>query len=397
MTSEMINKEPLTRCRLQPGERDALSQKIRGIMPTLLAAIDSNAHYFGQRFPDAACEKGVYPIIDNIEWTTSFWTGQLWLAYEWTWQPRYRSLAEQHIHSFGQRIINRDHTNHHDLGFLYSLSCVARQRVTGNREAGYIALLAADALMERYNEKAGIIQAWGELNNPEQQGRMIIDCNMNLPLLYEATRASGDPRYANAAKQHIDRARRYIVREDGSTFHTWYMDVETGEPRFGNTHQGFSDDSCWARGQAWGVYGFLLNYLHTGDDRLLALSQTLANYYLNRLPEDLICYWDLALTDPASERDSSAAAIVACALLELVKHLPATHPDKESYETLALRMINRMIDEYVNREHTPGQGLLKHSVYYFKGGIGVNECCSWGDYFLMEAITRAVQNWRSYW
>lgn len=397
MTSEMINKEPLTPCRLQPGERDALSQKIRGIMPTLLAAIDSNAHYFGQRFPDAASEKGIYPIIDNIEWTTSFWTGQLWLAYEWTGQPRYRSLAEQHIHSFGQRIINRDHTNHHDLGFLYSLSCVAGQRVTGNREAGYIALLAADALMERYNEKAGIIQAWGELNNPEQQGRMIIDCNMNLPLLYEATRASGDPRYANAAKQHIDRARRYIVREDGSTFHTWYMDVETGEPRFGNTHQGFSDDSCWARGQAWGVYGFLLNYLHTGDDRLLALSQTLANYYLNRLPEDLICYWDLALTDPASERDSSAAAIVACALLELVKHLPATHPDKESYETLALRMINRMIDEYVNREHTPGQGLLKHSVYYFKGGIGVNECCSWGDYFLMEAITRAVQNWRSYW
>ena len=226
---------------------------------------------------------------------------------------------------------------------------------------------------------------------------MIIDCNMNLPLLYEASAASGDPRYAEAAKQHIERARRHIVREDGSTFHTWYMDVETGEPRFGNTHQGFSDDSCWARGQAWGVYGFLLNYLHTGDERLLTLSQTLANYYLNRLPEDLICYWDLALTDPASERDSSAAAIVACALLELVKHLPATHPDRESYETLALRMIGNMLDGYVNREHTPGQGLLKHSVYYCKGGIGVDECCSWGDYFLMEAMVRATQNWQSYW
>ncbi|VFS77679.1 Unsaturated glucuronyl hydrolase [Kluyvera cryocrescens] len=159
----------------------------------------------------------------------------------------------------------------------------------------------------------------------------------------------------------------------------------------------FSDDSCWARGQAWGVYGFLLNYLHTGDNRLLELSQTLANYYLNRLPDDLICYWDLALTSSASERDSSAAAIVACALLELVKHLPVTHPDRESYETLALRMIGNMIDGYVNREHAPGQGLLEHSVYYFKGDVGVNECCSWGDYFLMEAITRATQNWRSYW
>ena len=251
--------------------------------------------------------------------------------------------------------------------------------------------------MERYNEKAGIIQAWGELNNPEQQGRMIIDCNMNLPLLYQASQASGDPRYAAAAKQHIEQARRYIVREDGSTFHTWYMDVETGAPRFGNTHQGFSDDSCWARGQAWGIYGFLLNYLHTDDKRLLELSQTLANYYLNRLPDDLICYWDLALTAPGSERDSSAAAIVACALLELVKHLPLTHPDRESYETLALRMIGNMLDDYVNREHAPGQGLLKHSVYYFKGGVGVDECCSWGDYFLMEAITRATKNWHSYW
>lgn len=369
MMSEQIRKEPLASHTLKPGEREEISRKIRGAMPALLKAIDDNADYFGTRFPDAACKNGVYPIIDNVEWTTSFWTGQLWLAYEWTGLERYRTLAEQHIHSFGQRIINRDHTNHHDLGFLYSLSCVAGERLTGNREAGYIALLAAEALMERYNEKAGIIQAWGELNNPEQQGRMIIDCNMNLPLLYEASAASGDPRYAEAAKQHIERARRHIVREDGSTFHTWYMDVETGEPRFGNTHQGFSDDSCWARGQAWGVYGFLLNYLHTGDERLLTLSQTLANYYLNRLPEDLICYWDLALTDPASERDSSAAAIVACALLELVKHLPATHPDRESYETLALRMIGNMIDGYVNLEHTPGQGLLKHSVYYFKGGL----------------------------
>lgn len=397
MTSEKIAKEPLALHRLNPGERDEIGRKIRAVMPTLLKAIDSNVGYFGSRFPDAACQNGRYPVIDNIEWTTSFWTGQLWLAYEWTGNDGYRTLAEQHIHSFGQRIINRDHTNHHDLGFLYSLSCVAGERLTGNRQAGYIALLAADALMERYNETAGIIQAWGELNNPEQQGRMIIDCNMNLPLLYQASQASGDPRYAAAATQHIERARRYIVREDGSTYHTWYMDVVTGEPRFGNTHQGFADDSCWARGQAWGVYGFLLNYLYTGDERLLDLSQTLANYYLNRLPEDLVCYWDLALTDPASERDSSAAAIVACALLELVKHLPVTHPDRESYETLALRMIGNMIDGYVNREHTPGQGLLAHSVYYFKGNVGVDECCSWGDYFLMEAITRATQNWRSYW
>ena len=335
--------------------------------------------------------------IDNQEWTTSFWTGQLWLAWEWTGNAAYRALAGQHVRSFGERIAKRDHTNHHDLGFLYSLSCVAASKLTDNREAIYIAQQAAEVLMERYHDKCGIIQAWGELDNPEQQGRMIIDCNMNLPLLYQASATTGDPRYAQAAKSHIEQARRYIVREDGSTFHTYYMDVHTGESRFGNTHQGFSDDSCWSRGQAWGVYGFLLNYLYTGDEKLLELSQTLANYFINRLPEDLVCYWDLALTDPNSEKDSSASAILACALLELVKQLPATHPDRESYEALALRMIERMLDGYLNLEHKEGEGLLKHSVYYFKGNVGVNECCAWGDYFLMEAITRATSCWNSYW
>ncbi|HGY3716161.1 TPA: glycoside hydrolase family 88 protein [Citrobacter gillenii] len=395
--SESIRKESIAHYAFRPGERDGIALKIREAMPVILNAIDRNSIYFGQRFPDAACKNGVYPIIDNKEWTTSFWTGQLWLAWEWTGKSAYRALAEQHVHSFGKRIATRDCTNHHDLGFLYSLSCIAANKLTGDRQAKYIAQQAAEALMERYHDKCGIIQAWGELDNPEQQGRMIIDCNMNLPLLYQASESTGDPRYAEAAKRHIEQARRYIVRDDGSTFHTYYMDVDTGEPRFGNTHQGFSDDSCWSRGQAWGVYGFLLNYLYTGDDKLLELSLTLANYFINRLPEDLICYWDLALTDPNSEKDSSASAILACALLELVKQLPVTHQDRESYETLALRMIERMLDSYLNQTHKEGEGLLKHSVYYFKGNVGVNECCAWGDYFLMEALARATSCWNSYW
>lgn len=395
--SETIHKEPITTQKLREGEREAISATIHQVMPALLSAIDSNMHYFGERFPDAACQQGIYPVIDNTEWTTSFWTGQLWLAYEWTGEARYRALAQQHIDSFARRIVLRDHTNHHDLGFLYTLSCLAGRKLTDDACAGYIALLAAETLMERYHEKCGIIQAWGELDNPEQQGRMIIDCNMNLPLLYQASELSGDLRYAQAAQHHIEQARRYIVRPDGSTFHTYYMDVASGEPRFGNTHQGLSDDSCWARGQAWGIYGFLLNYRYTRDERLLELSQRLANYFLNRLPDDGVCYWDLSLTDMTSERDSSAAAIVVCALLELVQHLPLTHPDRESYETIALRTLNTLIEHYVNREPVPGAGLLNHSVYYFKGNVGVNECCTWGDYFLMEAITRATQHWCSYW
>src|SRR5699024_7034845 len=131
---------------------------------------------------------------------------------------------------------------------------------------------AADVLMRRYNETAKIFQAWGELSDKEQQGRMIIDCNMNLPLLYFASNETGDPRYREAAKNHVKLAQKYLIREDYSTFHTYYMDIETGNPRFGATAQGYADDSCWARGQAWGIYGFPISFTHTGDATLLESS-----------------------------------------------------------------------------------------------------------------------------
>ena len=145
--SATIRKETIVPVALQRGERAAIAQKIRHALPVILKAVDRNSAYFGQRFPDAACKNGIYPIIDNQEWTTSFWTGQLWLAWEWTGNAAYRALAEQHVRSFGERIAKRDHTNHHDLGFLYSLSCVAASKLTDNREAIYIAQQAAEVLM----------------------------------------------------------------------------------------------------------------------------------------------------------------------------------------------------------------------------------------------------------
>ncbi|RDT63389.1 glucuronyl hydrolase, partial [Klebsiella pneumoniae] len=126
-------------------------------------------------------------------------------------------------------------------------------------------------------------------------------------------------------------AATYLIRDDASTFHTYYMDVATGAPRYGNTQQGYADDSCWSRGQAWGIYGFLLSYIYTGDETMIALSKRLANYFLNRLPEDYVCHWDLALVGTDALRDSSSAAIAVCGLLELVKHLPVTDPDRERY------------------------------------------------------------------
>lgn len=363
----------------------------------VLNKIDQSLDVFTDKFPDSSSENLVYKAIDNVEWTTSFWTGMLWLAYEYTGDEKYRKVAEKQVENFKERIEKRIKVDHHDLGFLYSLSCVSAYKLTGSEEAKAIALKAADLLITRYYEKAGIIQAWGDLNDPKQRGRMIIDCNMNLPLLYWASEVTGTVHYRQIAESHIKQAAKYIVREDASTFHTYYMDPETGSPLFGNTHQGYSDDSCWARGQAWGMYGFPLSYHYTSDWCLVELAKKLTNYFLNRLPEDEICYWDLIFTDGEEERDSSASAIAICGLLEMAKHLPLTDPEKQIYENAALTMIQSLYENYRTDIDSDANGILKHAVYYKGGGRGVDESCLWGDYYYFEALIRLVKDWKMYW
>jgi hypothetical protein len=363
-----------------------------------LAAIDRNLAHFGDAFPAPSSVGGIYPAIGNVEWTNGFWTGMLWLAYELTGAARYREAAERQVRSFHTRQLERINVDHHDLGFLYSLSCVAGYQLTGDPIAAEAALGAARLLLGRYLPRAGIIQAWGELNDPAQCGRMIIDCNLNLPLLYWASDYSGDPAFREAANQHILAAARHIVRPDGSTFHTFFFDPASGKPLQGKTHQGFADDSCWSRGQAWGISGFPLVFRHNGDARLIALSKVLANYFLNRLPEDGICYWDLVFTSGDEERDSSAAAVAACGLLELSKNLPLLDPLRGVYERAALGMVQELSSHYANTDAAPGTGLLRHAVYHKPQGMGVDESCIWGDYFYLEALVRLTRGaWEPYW
>lgn len=380
-----------------PVNMDAFNDEMGAARQHVLTLIRRHMAEFGEKFPAETCEKGFYPLTENVEWTTSFWTGQLWLAWEMSGDEAFRTLAEKHVRSFGLRIAGRHDTNTHDLGFLYTLSCVAAWRLTGNRDARGFSLLAAEALLERFHRKAEIIQAWGDLKDPEQAGRMIIDCTMNLPLLYWASEQTGDPRFADAAKAHVRQSAKYLVRDDASTYHTYYMDVQTGAPRFGNTQQGYADDSCWSRGQAWGIYGFMLSYLYTGDRELISLSKKLANYFLNRLPEDAVCHWDLALQGTDALRDSSSAAIAVCGLLELVKSLPVTDPDRARYQQWAMGMMSSLTKHYLAGLDEPGSGLLKHSVYHLAGNKGVDECSSWGDYFYVEALVRMTQSWKLYW
>ncbi|KRA67318.1 glucuronyl hydrolase [Caulobacter sp. Root656] len=367
------------------------------ILDAVLARIDANLAVFTDAFPGPSSVGGVYPAMGNVEWTNGFWTGMLWLAYEASGEARYRQAAEQQVQSFKDRVDRRINVDHHDLGFLYSLSCVAAYKLTGDVQARDAALEAARLLLARYLPQAGIIQAWGDLDDPAQAGRMIIDCNLNLPLLYWASETTGDRVFADAADRHIEQAARHIVRPDGSTFHTFFMDPVTGAPRMGKTHQGHSDSSCWARGQTWGISGFPLVHRYKADPSLLALSAQLANYYLNRLPADLICCWDLVFTGPPHERDSSAAAIAACGLLELARGLPLTDPDRAAYEGAALATVEALGTRYLLPPGPPGTGLLAHAVYHMPNGVGVDEACIWGDYFFLEALVRLTRAWEPYW
>lgn len=385
--------EPLPQIDLQRPSPD----EVDGLIDAVLARIDRTLPQFTDFFPSPASESGFYAPIDNVEWTNGFWTGMLWLAWELSGKPSYRETAERHVLSFAERIERRVNVDHHDLGFLYTLSACAANRLTGSETGLGAGLEAARLLLARFDPVANVIQAWGDMRDPKQRGRMIIDCNLNLPLLYWASRQTGDGQFAEAADRHLAQAQKLLVRPDASTFHTFYVDTRTGKPRHGSTHQGFSDDSCWARGQAWGIYGFALGWRHTGDAELAKLAAKLANYFLNRLPSDGICCWDLVFTDDdKTPRDSSAAAIAACGLLELAGALPLSDQSREAYASWAWHMVRTLGKGYL----APLDGsnaVLLHAVYHMPNKAGVDEACIWGDYFYLEALMRLRRVWSPYW
>lgn len=360
--------------------------------------VDALLPRFHDCFPAPSSQGLVYPAQhENFDWTTSFFAGMLWLLYEHTGEGKYLDALEPQLRSFYERVERPGNVDTHDLGFLYSLSCYPAALLRGDQRARDCFLKAADYLMARYFPKAGIIQAWGDLNDPANRGRMIIDCLLNLPLLYQAARLTGREDYHRAAYSHAKQAQRYLIRPDDSTFHTFYMDVDTGEPRFGRTAQGYSDSSCWARGQAWGVYGFALSFHHTGDRSFLDTSCRLLDYFLARLPEDGVCYWDLFFTEGDEPRDSSAAAILCCGVLELLRHLPLTHPRRGDYEAALNRIMTSLARDYTTKDAPQADGLLLHGVYAKPDGIGIDECMIWGDYYYMEALFRLLYGTCAYW
>lgn len=387
-------------------------KKVEKAIKTALEKIDQNMERFTYRFPgtftyqnnyyerrpaDQNPTKEHFNAGDNFDWTTSFWTGMLWLAYELTGNEKYKHTAEIQVTSFIDRIEKRLDVDTHDLGFLYSLSCIPAYQLASSEAGKEGALRAADYLMTRYFPKAEIIQAHGDLTDSKLRGRMIIDCLMNLPLLYWATEQTGDSSYAEAAHKHGLKTINHIIRPDASTYHTYYFNTETGAAKYGETLQGFSDDSCWARGQAWGIYGLFLSFAHTQDPQFLEAGQKVANYFLNRSPEDFVVYWDLIFNDASNqEKDSSASAIAVCGLMELT-NLLEDGEIKDYYQNAVQRILNSLIDHYSTIDYPESNALLLHGVYFKKRNKGVDEASLYGDYFYLEALVRAKLNWKKYW
>lgn len=353
-------------------------------------------------FPTTYTTKNIYGKETNYEWTPGFYTGYVWLLNEYKEDAAFLEVLQEHVKSFRERIDKKICTETHDLGFLYSLSCVAAYKLTGDEFAKETALIAADELAIRFREKGQFIQAWGSLDAPNNY-RLIIDCLLNLPLLYWATEVTGDTKYSHIAYTHLKTCLSHIIREDASTYHTFYFNYEDGTPSHGVTHQGYKNDSTWSRGQAWGIYGIALSYAYTKDESLIKPFKEVTKYFIEHLPEDYIPYWDFTFKDGDEPRDSSAAAIAVCGMLEMKKYI-----DDQEYcselDHYIERMMSSLITNYAARPEDETNGLLYKGTYARKSpynscdDYGVNECVLWGDYFYVEALMRMYNpDWKMYW
>ncbi|ANA78825.1 glucuronyl hydrolase [Paenibacillus glucanolyticus] len=362
-----------------------------------LVKIKDNTKRFGDHFPHVSFN-GKYGLNPNEDWTNGFWSGMLWLGYEYSGDEAYREAARRTVQSFKRRMESHRVLDHHDIGFLYTLSSQAQWMVERDEEARELTLQAADVLMRRWRPNGQYLQAWGLPEDTQHGGRMIIDCLMNLPLLFWASQQTGDERYREAAIKQADQSRRYLVRGDDSSYHTFVFDVETGEAMGGATHQGYTNGSTWSRGQAWGVYGFALAYRYTGNPLYLDTAKRMATYFIRHLPEDHVAYWDFDVPiDTNTYRDSSASAIFAAGMVELISHLDAVDPDRAEFEKKLRLTLESLVCHYSTIGEQDAEGLLKHGAYYVRGNTAPDDFMIWGDYFYLEVLMRMARGIKGYW
>lgn len=336
------------------------------------------------------------------DWTSGFFPGVLWLLHYHTQDEYWKKEA---IH-FTELLSPIQHfTKHHDVGFMIMSSYGLGYALNKDKDYEQVLINSANALITRYREKAGTIQSWDKRvsrTGVPWECPVIIDNLMNLELLFKTTKLTGNPKYYEIAIKHADNTLKNHIRPDNSTYHLVNYDLATGKVTDRDTWQGFSRNSTWARGQAWGIYGFVMCYRETGEQRYLDAAMRLTDFYLNHknLPTDLIPLWDFNVGEPGFvpdwdykpngdntiSRDASAAAIVASAILDLCSMSKELH--KKYFKQAEIILKSLSSPRYFAEIKTNGGFILKNSVGNMPRGLEIDVPLNYADYYYLEALYR---------
>lgn len=325
------------------------------------------------------------------DWRSGFFPGSVWYLYELTGDSTLLPLAAKYTDAIEEA---KNLTWHHDIGFIINCSFGNALRLTGNRRYAEIMTQAARSLCTRFRPAAGVIQSWDVNGNSWQAKRgwkcpVIIDNMMNLELLFEATKLTGDSTFCRIALSHADRTLKEQFRPDGSCFHVVDYDPQDGTVRSRQTAQGYADSSAWSRGQAWAIYGYTVCYRETGRQIYLEQALKTFNFMKNHphMPADRVPYWDMdAPGIPDEPRDASSAAVIASALYEISTF---DVPQAEEYRTYADSIMSSLTSpDYTAAPGTNGLFLLMHSVGSIPHNSEIDVPLNYADYYYMEALKR---------
>ncbi|MCI3922579.1 glycoside hydrolase family 88 protein [Paenibacillus sp. TRM 82003] len=363
-------------------------------VPALLARTLEKAERMKARLGTSvphATKDGVYDDTSIDWWTSGFWPGMLWIAYELTGDEAYRTAAWDYDERMERRFLEPNRF-HHDVGFQFLPTAVTKYRLCGDADGRRRGLFAANFLAGRFNAAGGFLRAWNDVADPsvwnrDNAGWAIIDSMMNLPLLFWASAETGDPRFRHIAIAHADTVLRRFVREDGSVAHIARFDPATGAFLGWHGGQGFAPDSAWSRGAAWALHGFAVAGRYTGETRYIEASRRIADFFLASLEPDGVPLWDFRAEPRDGEpRDTSAAACAASGLFELAALLPAG--EGAPYREASGRLLAALADGYASWDDPSYDGLLREATGHRPEGTNVGVSLIYGDYYFVEALAK---------